>query len=230
MNKIERGIILNFLKNKKNKKSSPFLKNLSGFTLVELLIVIAIIGLVGGMSLPSISGVFKISLSSSTREIASLIKEAYNTTMMTKKVHRIVFDLKTGEYWMEMGPAQYLMDTESSKAREKRLSFGKLSTEKEADEKKKNDQFVIVKGIQRGKKTLSRGVSFSDVTTEQNIKEPITEGKATVLFFPNGIIEQALIHLEDNSNHKSTLIIQPMVGRTKVVDRFLSKEEVFENK
>ncbi len=201
----------------------------SGFTLIELLVVIALLGLVGLIALPNISGVFKISLSSSVRELASTIKETYNTTMMTKRVHRLVIDIKANQFWVEMGPTQFLMDTEDSKRREERLTRGMSFKEREEAEKKKSESFVIIKGINKGKRPLPRGVSFEDVITEQN-DQAIVEGQAYIHFFPGGMIEQSMIHLQDNSSHKATLVVQPIVGRTRVYDRHIPKEEVFSQK
>ncbi|RYZ63854.1 MAG: prepilin-type N-terminal cleavage/methylation domain-containing protein, partial [Proteobacteria bacterium] len=163
--------------------------NRMGFTLIELLVVIALLGLVGVMALPNINGVFKISLSSSVRELSSTIKETYNTTMMTKKVHRLVIDIKTNQFWVEMGPTQFLMDTDDSKRREERLHRGMSFKERDEAEKKKGDAFVMIKGINKGKRSFPRGVTVEDVFTEQNEK-PITEGQAYIHFFPGGMIEQ----------------------------------------
>ena len=75
-----------------------------GFSLIELLVVVALMALIGTMAIPSISNVFKISLGSTTRDLATTIRYAYNAAMMTKKVHRLVYDLKANRYWVEVGP------------------------------------------------------------------------------------------------------------------------------
>jgi hypothetical protein len=64
-----------------------------------------------------------------------------------------------------------------------------------------------------------------EVIREQ-AKEPIKEGTVYVHFFPHGMIEQTVIYLEDNSDHKSTLWVQPLVGRSTVYDRYVNYEEI----
>lgn len=197
--------------------------NSSGFSLVELLVVVALIGLIGMFVIPGISSAFKVSLNSATREIAGKVKETYNSTMMTKKVHRIVIDLKEQEFWVEIGPSNLLMETEESREKAKRAEkLGSIKVEEE--QKKKESLFSLAKLITKRKVSLPRGVEIEDVATEQS-PEPIKEGRALVHIFPHGIIEQTIIHLKDNSNHKATLVLQPLVGKTKVYERYVTKEE-----
>ncbi|MBC7692456.1 MAG: prepilin-type N-terminal cleavage/methylation domain-containing protein [Methylotenera sp.] len=190
-----------------------------GFTLIEMLVVIALIGLIGLFAIPSISGVFKLSLGTATREMASVIKETYNSTAMTKKVHRLVYDFKAGQYWVESGPESLLLDTADTRQKEeRRRRFTK------PNEKEEPSAFTLDKSVTRKKLTLPRGVEFEDVVTEQT-KEPLTEGKGYTHFFPHGIIEQTVIHLKDNANHHVTLVIQPLVGRTHLIERYVKAEE-----
>lgn len=204
-------------------RTEPRSKNSDGFSLVELLIVVALIGLIGILVVPGIGNVFKVSMNSATREIAGKVKETYNATMMSKKVHRIVFDLKEQVFWVETGPANLLMETEESREKAKRAEkLGSIKAEEELQ--KKESLFSQAKLITRKKISLPRGVEIEDIATEQS-PEPIKEGRALVHIFPNGIIEQTIIHLKDNSNHKSTLVIQPLVGKTKVYERYITKEE-----
>ncbi len=176
-------------------------------------------GAIGLFALPSISNFFKVSLNSTTREMASLIKETYNSTAMTKKVHRLVYDFKENKFWVEVGPANVLMDTAATKEKEeRRRRFAKPGDEP------KGPAFALAKSVTRKPISLPRGVEFEDVQTEQS-KEPITEGKAYTHFFPQGIIEQTTIHLKDSSNHHITLVIHPLIGRTKVIDRYVKQEE-----
>jgi prepilin-type N-terminal cleavage/methylation domain-containing protein len=198
----------------------------SGFSLVELMVVVALMGLIAGMAIPSISSVFKISLGSTTRDLATTVRHTYNAAMMTKKVHRLVYDLKDQRYWVEVGPANLLMDTEETRAKADRAAkFGSKLTEDEAKKKKDSEpSFSLATYVTRKKNDLPRGVEFTDVKTEQS-KDPIKEGLVYTHFFPHGITEQTVVHLKDTSNHQSTLIIEPTVGRSKVIEHFVSPEE-----
>ncbi|MEK6707116.1 MAG: prepilin-type N-terminal cleavage/methylation domain-containing protein, partial [Bdellovibrionota bacterium] len=94
--------------------------NKRGFSLLELMVVVAIIALFTTMVIPSVSSYFQLSLNSAAREMASVIKEAYNSTIMTGRIHRLVFDLKEQTYWVESGPPTALLETKESKEREER--------------------------------------------------------------------------------------------------------------
>jgi len=201
-------------------------ESVGGFSLIELMVVVALMALIAGMAIPSISNVFKISLGSTTRDLATTVRYAYNAAMMTKKVHRLVYDMKEQRYWVEVGPADLLMETAETKARAARAGkFGSKLTEEEEKKKKESEpSFTLATYVTRKKKDLPRGVEFEDVKTEQQ-KEPFKEGMVYTHFFPHGIIEQTVIHLKDTSNHHSTLIIAPTVGRSKVIERFVPAEE-----
>lgn len=198
----------------------------SGFTLIELMVVVALIALISVMALPSISSYFQVSLNSSTRELAATIREAYNATLITGELHRVAYDLKKGEYWVEKGPNTAVLETKESREREerrKRLRFG----DKAANENKPS--FSMDKSVTNKKKALPRGVTFEDVVTEQN-REPQTAettGTAYTHIFPNGLTEQTIVHLADTSQHHSSLSITPLLGRSDVYDRYMKPEEVF---
>jgi prepilin-type N-terminal cleavage/methylation domain-containing protein len=197
----------------------------AGFSLVELMVVVALMGLIAAMAVPSISTVFKISLGSTNRDLATTVRYTYNAAMMTKKVHRLVYDMENHRYWVEVGPQTLLMDTEETRAKAERArKFGSKIDPEEEKKKAESSAFSLATYITRKKNDLPRGVEFEDVKTEQSA-EPLKEGFAYTHFFPHGIIEQTVIHLKDTSNHHATLVIAPIVGRTKVIDRYISSEE-----
>jgi prepilin-type N-terminal cleavage/methylation domain-containing protein len=198
--------------------------NHSGFTLIELMVVVALIALISVMALPSISSYFQVSLNSSTREIAATVREAYNATLITGKLHRVAYDLKNGQYWVEEGPNGAVLETKESREREERrnrLRFNKAE--------KKESPFSLDKTVTKSKKSLPRGVTFEDVVTEQT-REPQTKETTTTAYthiFPNGLTEQTIVHLTDSSKHHTSLCITPLLGRTDVYDNYQKPEEVF---
>ena len=68
--------------------------------------MVAIIALVSVFALPTVSGYFRTSLNSVTRELASSVREAYNATVITGNVHRMVYDIENGRFWVESGPPE----------------------------------------------------------------------------------------------------------------------------
>lgn len=194
-------------------------KNERGFTLVEVLVVIALIALISIFALPGLGNLFRVSLNSISREMATTVKEAYNAAAMTGRVYRLVYDFKEKQYWVESGPGTTMLETAESRERERQRT---RLTKKEAP---KDTSFSMDKNITRKKHSLPRGVEFEDILTEQS-PEPLKEGVAYTHFFPHGVSEQTLIHLTDSSNNKVTLSISSISGRTRMLNRHASLEEV----
>lgn len=194
-----------------------------GFTLIEMLVVLGIIILISLVAMPTVSSYFQVSLNSATRDLATNTKEAYNSTLISGRVHRIVYDLKDNSFWVESGPSDVLLDTKETKEKEeKRKRFMRSSKEAE----KPSSQFNMEKAITRKKINLPRGVEYQDVLTQQS-PNPILEGKAYTHFFPHGVTEQTIIHLKDQNKHEASLVISALNGMTDVYDRYVKGEEVF---
>jgi hypothetical protein len=177
------------------------------------------------MVIPSVSSYFQVSLNSATRDIASIVKESYNSTVLTGRVYRVAYDFKKAQYWSESGPPNVLLDTEASKKKAEDRARHSKPDENPGD----TSSFTMDKTITRKKIDLPRGVTYEDVLTEQS-KDPIKDGMAYTHFFPQGMTEQTIIHLVDGSNHHVSLVISPLVGKSDVYDRYVTSEEVFGKK
>ena len=76
-------------------------KFLTGFTLFELLIVISIIMIVLGLSMPLFRKTFSdIKLSATVSDIVSLMRYAQERAIVQGVVFRLNFDTEKGEYWL----------------------------------------------------------------------------------------------------------------------------------
>ncbi|OFZ53490.1 MAG: hypothetical protein A2428_08025 [Bdellovibrionales bacterium RIFOXYC1_FULL_54_43] len=181
----------------------------------------AIIGMMTVVALPTLTSYFQLSLNSAAREIATTIKEAYNSTVITGKVHRMAYDLKKNTYWVESGPTTALLDTKETLERDQRRKRFMREEEKPAS------PFSIEKSVTRKKLSLPRGVVFEDLVTQES-PEPITEGIVYSHFFPHGLTERTIIHLKDESKHRISLVISPLVGQTDLYERYMTRAEIFE--
>jgi prepilin-type N-terminal cleavage/methylation domain-containing protein len=186
-----------------------------GFTLIELMAVIALVAAMMLYVVPKMSSSLKVSINSTAREMAAASREAYNSAVLTGRVHRMVYDMKAQQYWAESGPTTVLLDTQETKEKEERRK--RFS---HPDDKPPPSEFALARTITRKKIDLPRGVEFEDVFSEQK-PDAITEGTA----FTHFLAERTIIHIKDNSDHHVTLILSPLVGRTKVIPRYVKKDE-----
>lgn len=79
-------------------------KNLAGFTLIELIVTLGIVGMLAGVILPNLPVTSGSQMRTAVSNIASTTRGAYDAAILTNRIHRLAFKMKTGEYWAEALP------------------------------------------------------------------------------------------------------------------------------
>lgn len=157
----------------------------SGFTLIELTLVVLLLGLMASLSMPLISGFESNHLNSSARRLAGTVKYLYNEAAMTGMEHRLTFELEDNSY--------------------------RAANINAAGELK------ALQGV-GAKKKLSSGVQFVNIYQPQRGEQ--SEGEITTAFLPGGWLEETIIHLQDDKEHKMTLRLVPLTGLTEIYDGY----------
>ena len=77
-------------------------KSWKGFTLVELLIVIVVLGLMLTLTIPKLGELGEANLKRSARHLTGMIRFLRDEAQAKKKEYRIKFDIQNGHYWAEV--------------------------------------------------------------------------------------------------------------------------------
>jgi general secretion pathway protein H len=103
-----------------------------GFTLIEIMMVLAIIGLITAASMRGFRSIAKSDLRSGTAHLSGAIRYLFDRASTTGKYHRLVLDLNEGRYWAEVSDDRFYVprDAESDLDRRRR----------EADEAKDEEE------------------------------------------------------------------------------------------
>jgi len=214
----------------------------AGFTLIEILIVLAIVALIGGMSIRGLRSLAKSDLRTSVSHLSGAIRYLFNRAATTGKYYRLVIDVDQGRYWAEVSDDQFYLPREpETEASQKKLA----ALEAELDEKEARQKELMEASSDvdltkvlpmdfRPKK--ARFGAFKETTlkpvTMKNTKvmdvftprvtDPVAHGRAYIYFFPLGQTEPAIVHLSDPAGGTIySLVIHPVTGKIRTLNEYV---------
>ena len=176
-----------------------------GFTLLELMITVAIVVIITGIGVSAFSQIFGERLRTESNTLAATIRHAYNRSVAEGLYVRMVLSPGTGVYRVEASAERVLIDPNASQ----------IDTEDEDGESKASSPYTsLMPPVE-----MEGGVIVSGVITMSQPEE-VTDGDAYVHFFPNGFVEPTMIYISDEDGNEYTLIVSPMTGHvTREVGR-----------
>lgn len=172
----------------------------AGFTLIELMVVIVIIGIMTALMIPEMKGSFQDALLRSTsRELINTFDLAYSRAVSLNETRRVRLDEKSGRYLVEKevqgnGPEEFVP------ADDVPGNQGQL------------DSRITVEFHEPG------GFSADDSGTTAEPGPQNNSSETTITFYPDGTADAGDILLRDHQGYRLLLQINPVTARVHVVE------------
>jgi general secretion pathway protein H len=198
------------------------MNNKRGFTLIEILVALAIASLMIGIGLPSIKRVFRTNIKSAAARVSSVIRFAYDSAIIKHKLHRIVFDFEKKTYWVEISTKDNLIDSDIKEDQD--LEVESISDKDKNEAKAKSKNFSAYPGEPGKPYKLPGGIIFEDVENLTTQKK-ITSEKAYLYFFPHGLTEALIIRLNGGASKTGyySIKVNPINAKTKIEGRYVER-------
>jgi general secretion pathway protein H len=216
-----------------------------GFTLVEMVVVLVILGLIATLGMSGFRSLSKSDLRSSSAHMAGAVRYLFDRASTTGKVHRMVIDVGEGKYWAEVSDDRFYVpheaeseddlrrreEKEADEDEEKRKKAAQKARDEEArgssssfdfskmeigDFAPKRARFAAFKELALKPVKLKNTTKIRSVYTPR-VVDALTTGRAYVYFFPLGQTEAAIVTLSDAKETAFySLVVHPITGRVKV--------------
>jgi general secretion pathway protein H len=214
----------------------------SGFTLIEILVALAIVGLMAGMSIRGLRSLAKTDLRANTSRLSGAFRYLFDRASTTGKYHRLVIDVDEGRYWAEVSDDRFYIPREpETEASVKKLA--ELQADLDERDRRKAEMATASGGFDLSKvepqdfrpkrvrfgsfkETTLKPVTMKNTTVMDvytpRVADVVTTGRAYVYFFPLGQAEPAIVHLSDAAGQTIySLVVHPITGRVRIYNEYV---------
>lgn len=192
--------------------------------------MMVVLGIVAGLAVAVISRLGSgrnNEIKSMLRHMTALSRDLHTRAKLKGFTYRIVIDLKQGDksvdqsYWVEKSNSGMLM----SKDEEEQVR--KIENDPFGDKENKQPPkgFTADPETMKTPRTLPSGMFFQQVELSR-LEAPITSGKAFIHYLPQGLVDEAAIHLVGEKDTKWTISIHPLTGKAELISKGLSLKEI----
>ncbi len=195
----------------------------AGFTLIEIMIVIAIMGMLTGSFLMGSNTLPRARLRSSSVRLASTLRFAYVHALTSGKTTRVSFSLggnrvtiEESDDAMQLDPHDPMRAGGAADIEAAAVAQGDAIVNLRP--RAPRAEFTAVSGARFRPRIMDEGVSLVRLYSQHD-EEPREEGMGHVYFFSGGQTERAVIHLRNSKGDTFSILLEPMTGRAEVIDR-----------
>jgi len=198
----------------------------NGFTLIEVILVVAIIAIVVTGATFGLGAITRTRLRSSAYRVSSAARFAYNRSLTYGTTTRLRFDFAKNTMAVEETDTPVTLATDEQLKSEQGDAIDPWDLAKERLAKPLNraqprSPFQPI--TTESGKVLERytpqpvgdGISINALITPHETKTR-TDGEGSVYFFPGGVTEHAVIQLTDSSDTVYSVEIHPLTGNAQI--------------
>lgn len=184
----------------------------NGFTLIELILVLVIMGLLSALVTPAITSLTGLKLKTAARKVAAGLRYARSQAVATGSDYQVVFNLEKGEMTIE------------SLKEEEETYYNREDVEQEeyrgkVEEKTIEEEDVPKKVKKKKTYRLPEEVMLAKVIVEgEEITEYDDEAETWIDFYPNGSCSGGEIFLADERERTYRIALNFLTGIVEITE------------
>jgi type II secretion system protein H len=173
------------------------MKRQAGFTLIEIMLVVMIIAVMTGISMPLMKGTFQSArIKAASREVAGFLRLARNTAVLRERPCEIRFNLEKDQYWL------VLLDENANEE-----DLNKRQERRERQELKIGEDAASVHELP---KDVHFAVIYSGASVTEDKKLP------RVIYYADGSSTPATIVVQDKKKRAFNIEVYQTTGMARV--------------